>query len=1218
MVKNNSSQAPRSILMVLAICFITMFSMSFSSAFEFDNVKKYDSNTRTATIVNAFGLGSDLGIATLKTPKSVRVSRGVDKLVGEFDWKQANDETGVFGTMSLTDLKNKKSITRNGQYKVLTYKDVLVDEYEDVCENKTSINGTIEQVCERVEIGSHWEVQTEWKPIKYDTLFLKDKTYRIGIFVDVEEGDWGDWKPTIFGVEVPEWASWTESLNTDLVAYYKLDEASGTVAIDSVDAHNGTYINTPTLGATGKIGTAVTFEESTNEYTTVINHADFRQTSTFSYGGWFKTTDTTQATIFISMADKTISQAAGTYLTLNEVTVGAITLQIGSVDGVDTEAKITRGSGLNDGNWHHVIATYNGTHGRIYIDGSLSGEPLVMAAPAYNAVNYVSIGSWHVNGGYTHEFDGTLDEIAYWSRALISDEVIQLWNNSNGISYTNDFFVDNPPNTTSISPANNSKYATVQIIDFTCYGSDNVNFTEMEFYLNGTLTQTNSSGLNNTNYIFTETLDDGVYNWSCIGNDNESQQTESETRHLTIDTTPFIKFVSPTYANGSKLTTPYIPINVSLTETYFENVTFNFYKGGILNESITFTDGTRFYNKTLCTCDTWEINTTTWTSTGQSNSTETRIYFIDIAPPTITEPTNLTNLYVWDLPSNSTWSFNASDPNIDKCFYNTTDHSNTIITCNSTIQTTWTTQGNKTIISCANDTFGFETCQTNYIYVYHIIETQAENFDPVGEGTEVTFNFTINMTNIPSTTAYLILNNTNYTATTSQVGTNGYYFERSVVIPNSWGNSTGNIIDWNWIYNITGVITNQNTDTTNITVYELAIDDCSVYGEVILNISLKDEKENTLLFPPTNNETIIEVDLEITAIDNSSLSWTYSNTWNEDADGIVQVCIPSGILTNSKYRLDYTMGFSAENYVQEFYYLDNGSLDSTKQYTSLTTSETNLFDLLLADSTTFLFKFYNNDGLEASNGLVHVFRKYIGDGQFREVERGKQDNNGETHLHLVEEDVIYYFKVSLNGEVLYTSSTYNAKCLSTPCQIELEASGDFQEFDDSWDLTNGSYSVSNDPTTRQVTLSYLLDNPQYMNLTIFKYTNNPNTMEVVGSDQAYSTGGSLTVTIPQVAGNVSFIAVVYQDGEIIDTEWVDFNPSGRAYFGATGIFMALLLIICLILMAASEGEGTLIFSIIGLILVSSLKLIDLDYYALVGLICAAMILLWKVAQRRRR
>ena len=657
------------------------------------------------------------------------------------------------------------------------------------------------------------------------------------------------------------------------------------------------------------------------------------------------------------------------------------------------------------------------------------------------------------------------------------------------------------------------------------------------------------------------------------------------------------------------------------------DVNFTYYDTNIANCSWTEDFGST--NTSLASCDinitgeTWSegLNTVIVYAVDTSNNLNSSMisFTIDTIHPTIYEPQNLTDLVTFAWPVNSSWNFSASDPHLNQCYYNTTDHALTIVTCNSTIETAWSSGGNKTVRSCANDTFGFETCQIDYLYVYFVEETQTEDLDPVGEGVEVTFSFTVNLTDIPSTTAYLVLNNTNYAATTSQAGTDGYYFERSVVIPLGWGSSTGEVVDWNWIYNISGVVTDQETATTNITVYEMTIsDNCTLYGEVILNLSLKDEEANTFLSPPSFNITDIQIDLKITSTEDTSISWEYANTWTNDADGSVAVCIPLEVLNKSTYTMDFTIGFSADDHVQEFYYLDNGTLDSNKQYNELTNVTIDLFDLLIADSTTFLFKFFDEDNLEVTDAIVHVFRKYIGDGIFREVERGKQDNNGETHLHLVEEDVIYYFRMSLNGIMLYTSSTYNAKCLSDPCQLELEASGEFKGFDedDVWDIVNGTFAITENAATRTVTLTYALNNPSYMNLTILKYTNNPNTMEVVGSDQAYSTGGTLNIVIPQVAGNVTFIAAVYENGVLQDTEWVDFQLSGRDYFGATGVFMALLLLLTLTLMAAAEGEGTIIFSIIGMIVISLLSLIDLDYYALVGLICAGSILIWKIIKRR--
>jgi len=896
--------------------------------------------------------------------------------------------------------------------------------------------------------------------------------------------------------------------------------------------------------------------------------------------------------------------------------VSSSKIQFTTINTATTRTDDLSANNLTMNSWSFVCAVVDHTNNfkKVYVDDSVwINEAFTGTLRSTNLYSQVS----NYNGDTgDNAFNGRMDLLSIHRRALSTAELTQMYNSNVGMKYTDQF--GSAPNITLNSPAS-ANYTTLQTptINFTVW--DDKEVSDVKLYVNDVLNQTNASGLNNTDYLFDLTLGDGNYTIYGKATDNESEETNSSSIQINIDTTPFIDFITPpTLPNYANITQENIPMKVNVSTSYFENITYSL-------RNVNGTNYTQFY-----ATETYDINftnmpdahyhydVTVCTTTDQCNSTETRHIYHDATPPTITAPTGLNDLVILSLPTNSTWSFNASDPHLDQCYYNTSEQGTTVVTCNSTIQTAWTTQGNKTITSCANDTFGTETCQTDYIWVYYLQETQADNIDPVGEGTEVEFSFLVNLTDIPSTTAYLVLNNTNYAATTSIAGVNAYYFQADVVIPDGWGNSTGNVFDWNWVYNISGIVTNEETDTENITVYALEIDDCSSYGDVILNLSLKDEEEDTYLFPPTANNTDVQVDLKIIATDNSSLSWDYSNTWTDDADGIVQICVPSGVLNNSEYKMEFVMGYSAEDYVQEFYYLDNGDLNADKQYNSLTTDQINLYDLPLDDSTTFLFKFFDEDNIEVKDGVVHTFRKYIGDGEFREVERSKSDNNGETHVHLVEEDVIYYFKISLESEILFTSASYSAKCLSTPCQIDLEASGEFEEFDNNWDLANGSYDVTSDAGTRQVSMLYLLEDPKTMNITVMKYSNNPDTMEVVGSDQAYSTGGILSVTVPQVAGNISFIAVIYEDGEVIDTEWVDFSPSGTDYFGATGIFMALLLIICLILMGSSEGEGTLIFAIIGLILISALKLIDLNYYALVGFICAAVILIWKISERRKR
>lgn len=603
---------------------------------------------------------------------------------------------------------------------------------------------------------------------------------------------------------------------------------------------------------------------------------------------------------------------------------------------------------------------------------------------------------------------------------------------------------------------------------------------------------------------------------------------------------------------------------------------------------------------------------------GDSNedaSTTNRTFTIDFSPPTLTLNANISDQFVEFFPVNVSLNYTASDPNLAQCFYFTSDNStHSVFTCNTTAQVNFTSGGTKIISYAANDTLGTTIIQ-NTTFEIGTYST-AQSVDTIGEGGSSTFYLELNKTNIGSASisANLNYNSTAYAYSTLDIITaNQVRIARDLVIPSGIGNATGKSAFWNWTFNVTGT-GNFTTSTKNQTVYSVSINDCSAGGTIILNMTLKDEGTQAIVNATAGSN--IEIDLIISSKQNSSITWAYSNTWTNDAEAIV--CVPNGLLNQTNYTIDFVAEYGATDHVVEFYYLDNGTLSNSQMFNSLTNKTISLYDLASDDSTTFLFTFLDEDSIEVPNAIVHTFRQYIGDGEFREVERGKQDDNGQTHLHLVEEDVIYRFVISLEGEILFTSSTYNAKCLSSPCEINLESGSGFEEFPTDWQLLDGgSYAFAENATSRIVSLAFNLDTPSLMNLTVAKqdYTGD---LSVVGTQSTTATGGTLQVTVPQAAGNVTYYAILYKDGEYIANQIVDFSPTASAYYSTTGTVMGSLLIVALILMGAAEGLLLFVFIILALILVGALALMKLGYYSLIGIICAIAIVVWKLIKRGRR
>jgi len=1096
---------------IFVFLLLGLFMISFVSAWEFDNVKSYDPITREATIKNAYGLGDTIGKARLNTPLNVKVGAGYQK-VAEFDLWAYEDYNDALKQFTFIDMKNKGSeINRDYDLKYKTYEEVKINKYGLDCYINYSNNSTNStkgiEVCNQIITGSHFEKKQVWKDISA-TDFKKDLKLTIGVFTNVQIGDHIDWIPTIYGTEVEEWAEWQQSLNVNLENYWKLDEND---LIDELG--NNDLVNFGTTNTTGIIGDGRELIKSEDDY--LVATSSITGDTSVSGMIWFKTSsieDTIGRLICLNSDGAT--SGVGVCASFRDGMNGSISVLVeGFVWGGLSSIE------YNDGDWHQAILTISGTDTKLYIDNVLESTTSGVT-PSYSDDTYLGTNN---RGTGNYYFDGDLDEGAIWSRVLTSDERVRLYNGGNP-PYLNESG-NLAPNITLNSPSS-ANYTSTQTPTINLTAWDDINLSDVKLYVNDILNQTNASGINNTNYIFDLNLGDGDYTIYGKATDNESEETNSSSIRIVIDSTL----------------------------------------------------------------------------------------------PTITSAYNLTDLTTFTLPINSTWHYNATDEHLDSCYYNSTANATqTVITCNSTINTLWTTQGNKTITYCANDTFGLETCNTEHIYIYYIQETQAHSPDPIAESFDATFNLTINLTNIPTTTATLVLNDTIYTPTTT-AGTNGYYFEAVVTIPDGWGNTTGIAQDWFWNYTINGVATNELTDTENITVYKLGVDNCSVFGELIFDFSILDEEALTLA---NESETInVEADLVLTSKSDATQLISYSNVWS--ANNNPQICVPNGLINNSQYWIDLTVGFSSTDHVWEFFYIDSGTLNSTKTYEEFngkTNQSINLLDLLTADSTSFLFNYFNIDGLAVDGSVVHVMRKYIGDGKFREVERAKADQNGDTIVHLVEEDVIYYFIITLNGELLYTSSEYTALCQTTPCTIQLEASGDGATFPIDWDLIDGgAYDISSDASTREVSLTYSFNESDTINLTIYKY-NSDGSYSAVETASETGTSGSLNLTVPQVAGNVSFFARVDKGEEYIDSEWVDFEQKSRDYIGITlGLLLSALIILLLGLISISEGAGTIGYVILGVFVSGALGLLTTELSTGVSvtvyLIIAGAILLWKFTRGR--
>lgn len=225
-----------------------------------------------------------------------------------------------------------------------------------------------------------------------------------------------------FTVEVHEGAI----CPTDMIAYWKLDEVTGTtIYYDFYNGHDGTCAGQCPEWTAGHVDGGQAFDGSSTGIDVPAHNAfDWGPTDSFSTEFWMQT--------------DSASTCAG-----NQVVVGRNDTPLqwwaGCKDGGVAEfylrdtnwnkALVTGTTDLTDGLWHHVVAVRDASAGeiRIYVDGTEEGStPAIYVYGFDSATAALNIGWLNLDLGY--HFAGAVDEAALYDRALSDEEIERHYN----------------------------------------------------------------------------------------------------------------------------------------------------------------------------------------------------------------------------------------------------------------------------------------------------------------------------------------------------------------------------------------------------------------------------------------------------------------------------------------------------------------------------------------------------------------------------------------------------------------------------------------------------------------------------------------------------------------------------------------------------------------------------------------------------------------------
>ncbi|MDI9576995.1 MAG: LamG domain-containing protein [Thermoproteota archaeon] len=225
--------------------------------------------------------------------------------------------------------------------------------------------------------------------------------------------------------------------NHGLVGYWKFDENQGANAFDSSSyANNGAI-----LGATwtqGKYSAALNFDGN-NDYVSIPDSNSLRVQS-FSLVSWVNLSERPyqivegahhHSAIINKINFKDNTGTTGYKIQFEHPTSDNDHLVITIGDGAAQRFLIDYNS-INDltiNQWHQIIGTWNGNTASIYIDGQLKSSISTNSYTIVHDSTALTIGA-EPPVGVRCDFKGKIDQVMVYNRALSSQEIIDLYNNS--------------------------------------------------------------------------------------------------------------------------------------------------------------------------------------------------------------------------------------------------------------------------------------------------------------------------------------------------------------------------------------------------------------------------------------------------------------------------------------------------------------------------------------------------------------------------------------------------------------------------------------------------------------------------------------------------------------------------------------------------------------------------------------------------------------------
>ena len=202
-----------------------------------------------------------------------------------------------------------------------------------------------------------------------------------------------------------------------LVGYWKFEEGSGNIAYDSSGYENNCTLHGPQWNS-GISGYALEFD-GINDYTIVPDDPilNFNNTNQFTIQLWIK-----RKGFSLSHTESLISKITSAHKKGYGLTIGidnTINFYLG--DG-NVQHACKSETEIDDTNWHHIVASWDGATQYLYIDNKLDKSIFIGDVTIANDNKPLEFGNHWGYTGNNHPFYGFIDEVTIYDCSYIQSE----------------------------------------------------------------------------------------------------------------------------------------------------------------------------------------------------------------------------------------------------------------------------------------------------------------------------------------------------------------------------------------------------------------------------------------------------------------------------------------------------------------------------------------------------------------------------------------------------------------------------------------------------------------------------------------------------------------------------------------------------------------------------------------------------------------------------